>query len=666
MQSNLIGKQILLGCVGIAMLAAMVALTIVYRYDLLLVPYDSPAMAGVYVLMTPLAITMLAQSLRPDSVMNDRARAIASAIIYAGCTVAGIVCFYLSFVTWWSAIWFLWFTNDPIVFYAFLVLLAGGIATLALLSGENIAAAKGRTLLRFKKYADARAGPAASSLLGKTSAGALLVMVIVFGAFAGVAYLTKPITCNKGSGHFSDAAYALPSGPHANPKLDTLVNKTILTALEKALWKMTTLQRAGGFPIGCYVGGALDGVQYSDRGDGCPLFNDEFSLQSGTPMVGSAYLEMYKVEDDSIYLNVAKKVADALVAVQDSENGGFFYDGRRHCENGSGYQPHPRNPNRANVIDDNIMQGCMSFLLDFYNFTSNKSIYSPAVAQVYLNAINKGLKCLVDTEKVGGGWPQCSNYPSYMYQSRVTLNDGALEDTVDLLIQACALFPSRTDLRPMIERAGQFLIRVQGNGGSSTQKAWAQQYNEATGMPCWGRNFEPPSFASTDGTESAIRIMTAIYVFTSNASYLAPIPAAIEWLNASRINYTDNGIQKQGWSRLYELQTNTPIFGLADGGPYRSPEYSYTPKREGYSWYVDIDLDEIAQDYHFAMTHNVSQYLVHTAKNYTKTGTLSDATNAFNDLEPSGFWLEDGDHVRDKVFTSNALDMIQYLKTYTA
>ena len=58
-------------------------------------------------------------------------------------------------------------------------------------------------------------------------------------------------------------------------------------------------------------------------GDGGKLYPNEISLQQGTPTVGSAYLAMYKLEPNPIYLELAKGAGDALIYAQ-LEDGGFY------------------------------------------------------------------------------------------------------------------------------------------------------------------------------------------------------------------------------------------------------------------------------------------------------------------------------------------------------
>lgn len=637
---------------GAGAIAAIVAFSVLYRYDFLLVPFIPPAVFGLGILVVPLAVLALVHGFGAKRALLARVPATVKALAIATSVGGAITCIFLSFVAWWDEILF---DMDKVVLLVFVILYAGGFSGWAIIATQSIALARGRQLPFHRNNAPGGKNTDAPAA-GVVSTAVILCMVVAIGIAIPAHYLTVPDTCNREPGKFSIPAYEW-SGltSHVNnTRLDnvTAVNQTILSSLEKALWKMTTLQRAGGFPIGS----DLDGRMYSDRGDGCPLFSDEFSLQGGTRLVAKVYLEMYEVTGETRYLNVARKAADALVAVQDQDNGGFFYDGRRHDENGPGYQPHPRNPNRANVLDDNVMQGCMDFLLDFYNMTLESK---------YLAAINKGLQCLLDTEKPAGGWPQCSNYPSYLYQSRITLNDNSLRDTVTMLIKAATMFPARADVRAMITRAGDFLARVQGNGGSPFQKGWAQQYDERTELPCWGRNFEPPAMSSTDGTKSAIETLFEIYAFTNDSRYLAPIPAALAWLNGSRVNYTDDGVIREGWARLYELGTNIPIFGRADGGPYRTPEYGYSPTRVGYSWYNSMDFNGLVADYTYISNHTIDEWRAYKSPVYTVGNTIGKAWEAHIALHDSGYWI-DGSLIKDKVFAGYAMNMIRYIRAAAA
>ena len=264
---------------------------------------------------------------------------------------------------------------------------------------------KERKLSTFKKY------------LNRPVLISFFIILLLSGTLWGYEGSTQPSRCYFTAGTFNTAAYSLPSGTHINTDLDntTLINQTQLAALEKSLWSFTQLQRGGGFPLKSEVDGSF---MYADRGTGCPLFPLEFSIQSGTGMVGDVYLGMYQLEPNQVYLDVAKAVGDALVAVQD-EVGGFYYEGRRN-DDGSGMLPHPANYRQSAILDDDVMQSAMRFLLNLYNTTEDPK---------YKTAIDKGFDLLFSIEIEGGGCArQRTNFEPDEYQSYVTLNDDSMYD----------------------------------------------------------------------------------------------------------------------------------------------------------------------------------------------------------------------------------------------
>jgi hypothetical protein len=74
-----------------------------------------------------------------------------------------------------------------------------------------------------------------------------------------------------------------------------------------------------------------------------------------------------------------------------------------------------------------------------------------------------------------------------------------------------------------------------------------------------------------------MRLLVDLYVETGDEKYLAPLPRAIAWFKRSEIS---PGV----WARMYEIGTNTPIYGDRDGKiKYRVEDLS--PERQtGYSW----------------------------------------------------------------------------------
>ncbi|MHA1847172.1 MAG: pectate lyase [Promethearchaeota archaeon] len=484
----------------------------------------------------------------------------------------------------------------------------------------------------------------------------LFIVMLLATLFTGlISSSLVPSSCYSGNHGFSSPAYDLNQvhdSPHYNSFLDNFsnINKTLLQGLEQSLWAMTKLQSLGGFPMKALPDGS---EMYSDRGAGCPLHVGEFSLQGGTAYIASVYLEMHDLEPNPVYLNIALNAADALLAVQDEKNGGFYYDGWRHPD-GKGYQPHPRNYRHAAVLDDNVMQSCLSFLLDVYNVTG---------IQKYLDSAIKGLNYLLDVEKDGGGWPQRTNYPPNEYPSYVTLNDDSLHDVVFLMLKA---YDITNDERYLLaaERAGQFLIRVQGNGGSGMQQGWAQQYDDD--QPAWARAFEPPAFCSKQ-TATSIQVLMELYFYTSNETYLDPIPAAISWLtdkNTTIKNVWEPSLPEYIWARLYEPMTNRMIVGNRnnrDDGPIYY--HDYDPNRDyGYSWIGTYSINSTINNYHKLVddfNKNITAY--ENWRSQPSYSTLSKAQDVLDSLNNDGFWLDDG-LIADHLFVSNARALISYFK----
>ncbi|MGV9171247.1 MAG: pectate lyase [Promethearchaeia archaeon] len=486
--------------------------------------------------------------------------------------------------------------------------------------------------------------------LRKTHFKAFSILLLISGGVGLISFIINP-DCNYFHTGFADPAYELPTS-HYNKDLDneTLVNQEILQSLEKGLWALTKIRQSGGFAMwaetdGCYF--------YSDRGFDCPLFPREFSLQEGTALLADLYLDMYQIENNSIYLEVAEEAGEALLAVQDKENGGFYYDGRRY-EDGRGYQPHPKNLMRTAILDDNVMQSSLSFLLDLYNETKN---------QKYLDGFERGFQCLLDIEKPQGGWPQRSNYPDDdLYFYYVTLNDGTLKDIVFVLLKAYRIFPEEERYLNAAKRGCEFLLTVQGNGGSSDQMGWAQQYNDQN-QPAWARNFEPLAICSR-ATVSAMESLLEMYLMTNDTKWIEPIPHALEWLYNSKITWEEEGEQKTGWARFYELKTNKPIYGLEFGRGFIKPYVYEDPFRSGYDFrgQFGIDAFKAKWDYLKSIDYNRTQYKIFEDSPPDILNALETAKYWVSLQTEDGFWLNE-DRIRAGTCASACQSMMTYLRT---
>lgn len=320
----------------------------------------------------------------------------------------------------------------------------------------------------------------------------------------------------------------------------------------------------------------------------------------GTPAVGMAFLRAYEATGDDAYLDGAKAAADALAAGQ-LESGGWDYriefDPKlsarwfRRSEVGRISPEEAARRRNVSTYDDDNTQAALRLLVA----VSEHGKGSDDARDVRIReARDYGLAKLVAAQRPNGGWPQRWNgvpvteaqYPVLSaslperyprehergdYYGHYTLNDQTHRDCVMTLLEAAKRL-DRPDLRAAALKGGEFLLYAQL---PEPQPAWAQQYN-ARMEPAWARAFEPPAVCSNESA-GAMQLLIDLFVETGEARFLEPLPRAIAWFRRSELV---PGV----WARLYELQTNRPIFGDRDGRIHYSAEELSPERRNGYSW----------------------------------------------------------------------------------
>lgn len=280
-----------------------------------------------------------------------------------------------------------------------------------------------------------------------------------------------------------------------------------------------------------------------------------------------------------------------------------------------------------------------------------------------MDGFERGFQCLLDIEKPQGGWPQRSNYPDDdLYFNYVTLNDGTLKDIVFVLLKAYRIFPEEERYLNAAKRGCEFLLTVQGNGGSSDQMGWAQQYNDQN-QPAWARNFEPLAICSR-ATVSAMESLLEMYLMTNDTKWIEPIPHALEWLYNSKITWEEEGEQKTGWARFYELKTNKPIYGLEFGRGFIKPYVYEDPFRSGYDFrgQFGIDAFKAKWDYLKSIDYNRTQYKIFEDSPPDILNALETAKYWVSLQTEDGFWLNE-DRIRAGTCASACQSMMTYLRT---
>lgn len=293
----------------------------------------------------------------------------------------------------------------------------------------------------------------------------------------------------------------------------------------------------------------------------------------GTPSVGLVLLEAYRATGDAAYMERAKAVADALAAGQhpsggwnyfidfDPEGLPAYYD--EFFSKCWGWQEYLKERPNA-TFDDYTTTEATRFFLRLYDATKD-----PAHRAV----LDKALGHILAAQDRSGGWPQ--RYPAEPgvddYTSALTFNDDVAYDCILVLLEAHETLGDER-YRTASKRGMDFYIASQL---PAPQAGWAQQYGRDM-KPVWGRPFEIASVCAPE-THTNILNLFEFYQRTGDGKYLAPIPAALDWLDSAVIP-NDEGFTH---TCFYELETNRPIYIKQTGTTVEDVRYEPTYEEEG-------------------------------------------------------------------------------------
>jgi PelA/Pel-15E family pectate lyase len=370
----------------------------------------------------------------------------------------------------------------------------------------------------------------------------------------------------------------------------------------------------------------------------------------GTPSMGMAFLRAHEVTGDARYLDAAKAAADALAAGQ-LESGGWDYvvdfdpkqsvNWYRRTDKGRVSPADAEKRKNVTTFDDDNTQSAIRLLLAVAD--ASKGSNEPRDVRIR-EARDYALTKLLAAQRPNGGWPQRwtgtpvdpkefpvqpakfpkeypREHPKLNYNGYYTLNDNTHRDCIATLLDAEKRL-GKPEYRAAALKGGDFLILAQL---PEPQPAWAQQYNPQL-QPDWARAFEPPCVCSNE-SGGAMRILVDLYLETGNEKYLEPMPRAIAWFKRSEI-------APGMWARMYEIGTNTPIYGDRDGKiKYRVEDLS--PERQtGYSWKGSYGLPSVFSYYEEVKSAGRAAILAKRKKDEAEAASAKSKAARAKALEP--------------------------------
>ncbi len=364
----------------------------------------------------------------------------------------------------------------------------------------------------------------------------------------------------------------------------------------------------------------------------------------GTPTVGDALLKVYQLTNDPYYLEAARETAMSLVNSQ-LESGGWDYAivfsprARQQYR----YRVDEDRPKARNVttLDDNTTQAAVRFLIDLDQALDSQD-------EQISECVQYALERLLAAQYPNGAWPQrysespdpekfpvmqasypetwSRTHPKHDYRSYYTLNDNTLADMISTMLYAAEAYDDDRYLRSA-KLGGDFLLLAQM---PEPQPAWAQQY-DARMHPAWARRFEPPAVTGGE-SQGALRILLFLYQQTGDKKYLEPIPAAVAYLNHSRL--PDARV-----ARFYELETNRPLYFTKDYALTYDDRYLPTH----YSFKSGSGLDRIQTEYDRLANSEYEPPAKPSLRKPEMTEKLAaSAEKSVVQMDPRGAWVTRG------------------------
>jgi PelA/Pel-15E family pectate lyase len=226
-----------------------------------------------------------------------------------------------------------------------------------------------------------------------------------------------------------------------------------------------------------------------------------------------------------------------------------------------------------------------------------------AAGKPYRQAIERGVRYLLNAQMPNGGWPQVWPLQGG-YHDAVTFNDNAVSQAAALLTEVSAaggdfaFLPAamRAEAGRAAARARACILAAQIRvGGRLT--GWGQQADPFTLEPVAGRNYEPPALASGESADLLLYLMS---LTEPTPTEIAAVHAGVAWLKGAALRdkawiggkgdpqgrrLVDRAGAPPIWARYYGVADQRPVFGERDKTLRDDANELSLERRNGYAWF---------------------------------------------------------------------------------
>lgn len=239
-------------------------------------------------------------------------------------------------------------------------------------------------------------------------------------------------------------------------------------------------------------------------------------------------------------------------------------------------------------------------------------VYSITKQKRFKEACVKGIDFILSAQYANGGFPQF--FPDTSgYRKYITFNDGAMVGVMKVLHNIAQNKPHysfvdnerRKKVQIAFKRGIECILRCQIKV-NNVFTAWCQQHDNVTLLPQNARAFEPKAISSMESAEILQLLMN---IENPQKQIIEAVNAAVLWFKRSRIFgirvidieapetqfiyhkaafdriVVEDSTAPPIWARLYEIETNRPLFCNRDGKPVYTLAEVERERRTGYKWY---------------------------------------------------------------------------------